>query len=149
MKTITYSISVTIECPVERAAALFVDRAHMARWELGLLAIEDGVGRLFEDGSRGRLVFAVPNGKMLMDVAVIKQALPEEITLEYRVSGVVNRCHNTFVYSEKGTVWTMESRFDFAEEIDISRDRFIAKTTASMNLFKQFAEEDHSKSNSL
>lgn len=134
-----YTVCLAIEASKEKVAQLFIDRECMARWQPGLVAIEDEVGHLFDAESIGYLIFQFEQ-QMRMKVSVIENILPDSITIVYEVPGAYNRCINRFCSQEGYVKWQMAVVFEFEEPVDIPMDKFIKKTRTGMETFKRFVE---------
>lgn len=135
-----YKIDVLIQKPITLVTDLYINRQTMSLWEKGLDHIEDVSGYLFETGSIGYLVFKFGEQEMKMKVSVVSNALPHQITQIYEVEGAWNQCINRFDEIDGQTKWTMDVIFILESEKDIPKERFIAKTTEAMHIFKNFVE---------
>jgi hypothetical protein len=135
-----YQVQVWIDKDVKTVTDLFLNRMEMPKWEKGLHHIEDTNGHLFEVGSEGYLVFFLDSGEMKMKVTVEKLNIPDSIIMIYEVPGAWNRCANEFREVDDKTLWTMDVTFTFDQEMNVPLIKFIEKTTASMNIFKDFVE---------
>lgn len=138
----TYRVEIIIDEKRDVVAVLYVNLMRMSEWELGLKSIEHKEGRLFETGSRGIFHFEFSGQHMPMKVCVEENHLPEQIIQIFEVPGAWNRCDNRFVAEGDQTRWIMDVTFNFDKPINISEDRFIEKTTTSMNVFKSFVEKE-------
>jgi len=137
-----YQISLDIHDNLKRVTTLYINQKRMKEWEKGLSHIEQTKGTLFQTGSEGFLVFSFNDIELKMKVYVESNQLPREITLIYEVSGVWNRCVNSFKETNGVTRWNMDVEFRFSQANDTPVERFIEKTKEGMNTFKRFVEDN-------
>lgn len=136
----TYTCEMIIHGKREWVTKNYIDKNQMPLWEKGLLKIIDVKGQLFDTGSEGYMIFVFGDQEMKMKVSVELNALPEQIIQIFEVPGAWNRCDNHFYEMGEDTKWVMDVTFLFDEETNIPKERFIEKTTAGMQIFKDFVE---------
>lgn len=136
-----YSIEMILPTTAMMAYRQYLDHEAMLIWEKGLVAIEDVEGHLFEEKSKGFLVFQVGTQSMRMGVEVEQLALNSRATLIYTLPGAWNHCINHFVDHEEGCLWTMDVEFRFEGEPPAEREQFIAQTTIGMESYKKYWEK--------
>ncbi len=135
-----YTIQMMIEKPIDQVTSFYINRKTMPLWEKGLTEISDIKNKLFEQDSEGFLLFSINGYQMSMKTSVISNHLPSEITMVYEVPGAWNQCINRFEAIQNQTKWTMDVIFEMEHETYIEKDRFIAKTTEAMRIYKDFIE---------
>lgn len=135
-----YTIEMMIGEQRDVVSKLYLDMKRMPEWEKGLVSIETLEGHLFESGSKGIMHFQFGETHMPMTISIEKASLPEFIVQIFEVPGAWNRCANHFIAMDDQTKWVMEVTFEFTQPVDLPKERFIEKTTESMQIFKNFVE---------
>lgn len=135
-----YQVEVIINEKREKVTQLYIDLEQMPKWEKGLIKIVHDEGNLFQANAKGRMIFSFNGSEMPMKVFVEKEKLPDQIIQIFEVPGAWNRCDSHFIRINQQTKWIMDVEFKFDKPNDIPLERFIDKTTTSMNIFKEFVE---------
>lgn len=135
-----YQVEVIINEEINKVTSLYVDLDQMPLWEKGLVRIVHNEGMLFQTHSKGQLIFSFGGVEMPMKVTVEKENLPDQIIQIFEVPGAWNRCDSHFLSDHNQTKWQMDVEFRFENPVDLPIERFIEKTTESMNIFKKYVE---------
>lgn len=91
-----YSVSITIDKPVNEVVALFDNVDNMKKWMEGLESFEPLDGTPGEVGARSRLRFKMGKREIEMIETITAKNLPEEFTGTYEAKGVFNIVRNSF-----------------------------------------------------
>ncbi len=109
-----YSVSITIDKPVNEVVALFDNVDNMKKWMNGLESFEPLDGTPGEVGAKSRLRFKMGKREIEMIETITAKNLPEEFTGTYEAKGVFNIVRNSFepLLGNK-TKYTTEQEFQF------------------------------------
>lgn len=91
-----YSVSITIDKPVNEVVALFDNVDNMKKWMNGLESFEPLDGTPGEVGAKSRLRFKMGKREIEMIETITAKNLPEEFTGTYEAKGVFNIVRNSF-----------------------------------------------------
>ncbi|HBL78921.1 MAG TPA: SRPBCC family protein [Aequorivita sp.] len=109
-----YSVSITIDKPVNEVVALFDNVDNMKKWMNGLESFEPLDGTPGEVGAKSRLRFKMGKREIEMIETITAKNLPEEFTGTYEAKGVFNIVRNSFEpLPGNKTKYTTEQEFQF------------------------------------
>lgn len=109
-----YSVSITIDKPVNEVVALFDNVDNMKKWMEGLESFEPLDGTPGEVGAKSRLRFKMGKREIEMIETITAKNLPEEFTGTYEAKGVFNIVRNSFEpLPGNKTKYTTEQEFQF------------------------------------
>lgn len=109
-----YSVSITIDKPVNEVVALFDNVDNMKKWMDGLESFEPLDGTPGEVGAKSRLRFKMGKREIEMIETISAKNLPEEFTGTYEAKGVFNIVRNSFEpLPGNKTKYTTEQEFQF------------------------------------
>lgn len=109
-----YSVSITIDKPVNEVVALFDNVDNMKKWMDGLESFEPLDGTPGEVGAKSRLRFKMGKREIEMIETITAKNLPEEFTGTYEAKGVFNIVRNSFEpLPGNKTKYTTEQEFQF------------------------------------
>ena len=109
-----YSVSITIDKPVNEVVALFDNVGNMKKWMEGLESFEPLDGTPGEVGAKSRLRFKMGKREIEMIETITAKNLPEEFTGTYEAKGVFNIVRNSFEpLPGNKTKYTTEQEFQF------------------------------------
>lgn len=109
-----YSVSITIDKPVNEVVALFDNVDNMKKWMNGLESFEPLDGTPGEVGAKSRLRFKMGKREIEMIETITAKNLPEEFTGTYEAKGVFNIVKNSFEpFPGNKTKYTTEQEFQF------------------------------------
>ncbi len=109
-----YSVSITIDKPVDEVIALFDNVDNMKKWMDGLESYKSISGTAGEVGAKSRMEFKMGKREIKMVETITAKNLPEEFTATYEAKGVFNIVKNSFepLPSNK-TKYSTEQEFQF------------------------------------
>lgn len=110
-----YTSEVVIKKPKDQVVNLFNNKKKYYDWMDGLENYEVVEGDFGEEGAKAELEFKLKGRDFKMTEIVIKNNLPEEYTVEYTSSGVVNIVTNIFEETEE-----QETRYRSENELHFS-----------------------------
>lgn len=138
-----YRVSIEVNKPISLVSSHYLHQKMMLKWIPNLVDIISTRGVLFNQGSEGYLMFQHEGQSTTMKVSVIKDGLPDHVTVVYEVLGAYNKCINTFEkMNDHQTMWHMDVYFKFENDIDVPKKTFFEKTKKSMLLYKEFIEHE-------
>lgn len=109
-----YSVSITIDKPVDEVVALFDNVDNMKKWMEGLENFEHISGTPGEVGAKSRLKFKMGKREIEMIETITVKNLPEEFTGTYEAKGVFNIVKNSFeALPGNKTKYSTEQEFQF------------------------------------
>lgn len=109
-----YSISETINKPLEEVVAKFHDEDGLKHWMRGLQSIDHLEGEKGEAGAVSNVKFDMGKRKFEMKETIIENRLPELMSMSYDVPGVHNIVVNKFrKIDEERTEYITEQEFQF------------------------------------
>ncbi|MCB0465400.1 MAG: SRPBCC family protein [Aequorivita sp.] len=109
-----YSVSITIDKPVDEVIALFDNVDNMKKWMKGLERFEPISGTPGEVGAKSRLEFKMGKREIEMIETITAKNLPEEFTGTYEAKGVFNIVKNSFEpLPDNKTKYSTEQEFQF------------------------------------
>lgn len=109
-----YSVSITIDKPVDEVIALFDNVDNMKKWMEGLESIEHISGTPGEVGAKSRMEFKMGKREIEMIETITAKNLPEEFTTTYEAKGVFNIVKNSFEpLPDNKTKYSTEQEFQF------------------------------------
>ena len=109
-----YSVSITIDKPVNEVVALFDNVDNMKKWMNVLESFEPLDGTPGEVGAKSRLRFKMGKREIEMIETITAKNLPEEFTGTYEAKGVFNIVRNSFEpLPGNKTKYTTEQEFQF------------------------------------
>ncbi len=133
MKIYDYVVEVIADVEPKEAFLKYIDPKFMKAWQPHLIRIDEEKGLLFQQGSKGVLIYQSGDGEMQMNVHVdLCEGNLFDVT--YSVPGVVNRCINHFMKKEGKLVWKMIVNFKF--EHDNIPDKAIFETTTRQSMMQ-------------
>lgn len=91
-----YSLSNTIEAPLEKVAAMFADSEGVKHWMEGLQRIEHLSGTPGEVGAKSDFYFLHKNKEMKISETILEQNLPKQIKFGYQSSMGYNEVEMMF-----------------------------------------------------
>ena len=91
-----YSISITIDKPVDEVVSLFDNVANMKKWMKGLERFEPISGTPGEVGAKSCLHFKMGKREIDMIETITAKNLPHEFSCTYETKGVFNIVKNHF-----------------------------------------------------
>ncbi len=109
-----YSVSITIDKPVDEVIALFDNVDNMKKWMDGLESYKPISGTAGEVGAKSRMEFKMGKREIKMVETITAKNLPEEFTATYEAKGVFNIVKNSFEpLPGNKTKYSTEQKFQF------------------------------------
>lgn len=109
-----YSLTITIDKPVDQVIALFDNADTMKKWMEGLESFEPISGTPGEVGAKSLLKFKMGKREIEMVETITAKNLPEEFTGTYEAKGVFNIVKNSFEpLPGNKTKYSTEQEFQF------------------------------------
>ncbi len=109
-----YSVSITIDKPVDEVVALFDNVDNLKKWMEGLESFEHISGTPGEVGAKSRMEFKMGKREIEMIETITAKNLPEEFTTTYEAKGVFNIVKNSFEpLPDNKTKYNTEQEFQF------------------------------------
>lgn len=109
-----YSVSITIDKPVDEVIALFDNVENMKKWMDGLESYKPISGTAGEVGAKSRMEFKMGKREIKMVETITAKNLPEEFTATYEAKGVFNIVKNSFEpLPGNKTKYSTEQEFQF------------------------------------
>lgn len=109
-----YSVSITIDKPVDEVIALFDNVDNMKKWMDGLESYKPISGTAGEVGAKSRMEFKMGKREIKMVETITAKNLPEEFTATYEAKGVFNIVKNSFEpLPGNKTKYSTEQEFQF------------------------------------
>ncbi len=140
---LTYRYEIEIKRPLDEVVRLFSNRDLLLKWQRGLLYIEPLVT---SDGKKQYLLmYKLGRRKMKMTETILKDALPENYDVNFKVKGAQHTAYNSFSATDRNTTkWTSEVEFSFSGLMNLLARFMISgfeqQTLMYMKSFKGFAE---------
>lgn len=109
-----YSVSITIDKPVDEVIALFDNVDNMKKWMDGLESYKPISGTAGEVGAKSQMEFKMGKREIKMVETITAKNLPEEFTATYEAKGVFNIVKNSFEpLPGNKTKYSTEQEFQF------------------------------------
>ena len=136
---------IDIEKPISQLVEIIQDPECTVKWLDGLRSIKHVSGEFLQPGSKSKVVFDSPVGRLLITETIIRNELPEQFIIRYDGQGYVSYSNYQFEkLSDESTRFVikqdveLKGAFKFAGAFLRGKmTRQLKKSTAS---FKQFAE---------
>ena len=97
-----FNCSVTINAPLEKVLALFVDPENLKEWQDGFMGIEHLSGTPGAPGAQSRMTYLIGKREIDLIETIRVNNLPEEFTALYEAQTMVNTMTSRFVGLENG-----------------------------------------------
>lgn len=143
-----YTQDIEIALPRARVIELFLDPAHLPKWQKGFISIEPLEGEPGAQGSTAKLTFQRGrSGTMELHEKITTRNLPEEFHAVYEAKGVENLSESHFVELDSHrTKWVTRNVFEFSGFMKVIGFVF-AKSFPKQSMeylvaFKNFAEAE-------
>lgn len=146
-----YTIETEIDAPIEEVAALVGDTSNRIEWMEGIVSQEHVSGSPGMPGAKDQLVFEMDGNTIELEATVIERNLPDEFrqTMEAPQVQMTMTTRLTSLPSERTKyVWNQEYEFSGMLEKIVGaamRRKFKSQTQKHVENFKEFAEEELSK----
>ena len=138
-----YTIEMMVQKNREACIDGYLNPKHMMTWQTHLKNLENVQGSWLEPQSVYMMHFDFGAHQMHMKLTTQENQLPDSIHLIYEVTGAWNLCINHFKDLGNQTLWTMEVEFKFEVDPQLDINIFKQKTTESMDIFKQYMEQQY------
>lgn len=142
-----YTVSITINKPINEVVALFDNADNMKHWMEGLISFEHLSGTPGQPGAKSRLVFQMGKRRIEMIETVTVRNLPKEFTGTYEAQGVFNIVGNRFESLPDGaTKYYSDQEFQFKGFMKLIAwlmpGAFKKQSMKYLEAFKRFAENN-------
>jgi len=141
-----YTLSNTINKPLETVIAKFTDPEGVKHWMDGLQRIEHVSGKPHEVGARTDFHFRHRNREMKIEETILEQDLPRRIKFGYRSPMGYNEVEIVFDKNADGTVRQTSNNFfvltGFKKIMGLlMKGMFKKQSMKYMDAFKRYAEQ--------
>lgn len=96
-----FQAEIEIEKPIKHVVALFSDPSNTIKWLEGLKSTTLISGNLGEPGSKSKVIFETPAGRMQLMETIISKNLPDEYVIRYEGDGYVGYTKHQFIKVDK------------------------------------------------
>ena len=136
---------VDIDKPINQLVEIIQDPECTIKWLDGLRSVKHVSGEYRQPGSKSKVVFDSPAGRLLITETIISNELPEEFIIRYVGSGYISYSNYQFEkLSDASTRFVINQDVELKGALKLASgllkgtmDRQLKKSTAS---FKRFAE---------
>lgn len=140
-----YTVSITINKPIDQVVALFDNADNMKHWMEGLQSFEHLSGTPGQPGAKSKLVFQMGKRRIEMIETVTIRNLPHEFSGTYEAQGVFNIVGNRFESTPDGkTKYYSDQEFQFKGIMKLIAwlmpGMFRKQSMKYLEAFKSFAE---------
>ena len=133
-----YSVDMMIDANIDDVFMMYTSQNHFEKWEIGLDRIQSKQKDIFKKNAISFLIFKFNDQEMKMKMTIIDIKKPTMFEVLYEVTGAHNLCKNYFYEDHGQTKWVMDVEFIFDHEVDVPIEKFIDKTKAGMQIFKDY-----------
>ncbi|MBK9984386.1 MAG: SRPBCC family protein [Saprospiraceae bacterium] len=140
---LNYRYEIEIKRPLDEVVRLFSNRDLLTKWQRGLLLIE--TLKTTDGKKQYMLMYKLGRRKMKMTETILKDALPEQYDVNFKVKGAQHTACNSFTSTDHNTTkWTSDVEFSFSGLMNLlarfMKAGFEQQTLMYMKSFKSFAE---------
>lgn len=136
---------IDIDKPMNQLVEIIQDPECTIKWLDGLRSVKHVSGEYRQPGSKSKVVFDSPAGRLLITETIIKNELPEEFIIRYEGQGYVSYSNYQFEkLSSASTRFVINQQVELRGALKLAggllkgtMNRQLKKSTAS---FKRFAE---------
>lgn len=110
-----YTLTVTINAPIDDVIKKFDNADNMKHWQRGFISFTPVSGSPGEEGAKAKLEYKMGKREIEMIETITKKNLPNEFHGTYDTKGVFNSQENFFEPVDANTTkWTSNAEFKFS-----------------------------------
>ena len=141
-----YTVSITIDKPIDYVIEKFDDPDNLKHWQKGLQSFELTEGKEGEIGSKYLIKYKMGKREMDMVETIVERNLPENFAASYEAKGMWNLVDNHFSTNEAGgTLLTSHNTFKpkgfMKVMMFLMPGLFKKQSMKFLKAFKAFAED--------